>query len=461
MNASEFERDAAPVSSGAWRLEGRALLTLALPLVLTEICQMSMGATDMVMMGWLGAEELAAGALANHFYGFFVLIATGIMSAVAPLVAQALGARQFRAVRRSVRQGLWAAAAVTLPSLAVLWHSGTILVLLGQDPAISAQSQAYLRAMIWGLLPALWYLVLAHFLAAHSRPRAALVVTLVAIVANAGLNYVLMFGHFGLPAYGLVGAGISTALVDCLLFLGLLIFVLQDRRLRRYHILARIWRPDWARFRELFRIGLPIGLAMLAEIGLFLGSTLLIGRFGADQLAAHGLAIECVALAYMVPYGIGQAAAVRVGLARGRADAPGVRLAAWSALTWGFSLSLAPAICFWFLADRIVGLFLDGAVPENAAAVAFAVAFLKIAAFFQAVDAAQVIASGALRGLKDTRVPMLLAILGYWVCGLGAALFFAFELGYEGRGAWMGLVVGLTVAAPLMLLRLRVMLQRL
>ena len=456
MNIAALERQQAlPAKGGLWRLESRALLTLAFPLVLTEVAQMAMGATDMVMMGWLGAEALAAGALANHFFGFFVLVGTGVVSAVAPMVAQAIGARRFRLVRRSLRQGFWVAVTVALPGVLAVWHAQAILTLLGQDPIIAAQSQAYLRAMVWGLVPAFWYLVLSHFLAAHSRPRAALVATIFAIGANVLANYGLMFGNFGLPRLGLVGAGVSTAIVDWLLFTSLLGFVLLDRRLRRYRILARIWRPDWPRFFELLRVGLPIGLAMLAEIGLFLASSLLIGLFGTDQLAAHGLAVECVALAYMVPYGIGQAAAVRVGLAKGQDDGQGVRRAGWTALGWGCWISALPAFAFWFFGAALVGLFLDPAVPGNAAAFAFAVRFLEIAALFQLVDSAQVIAAGALRGLKDTRVPMIFAALGYWVFGLSAALLFAFELGFEGRGAWFGLAVGLSVTAPLMVLRFR------
>lgn len=456
MNAAALEpRSAALSQPRPWRLESRALLHLALPLVLTEVCQMSMGLTDILMMGWLGADALAAGALANHFYGLFVLVGIGVMSAVAPMVAQAIGARQFRVVRRTLRQGLWAALAVGLPSFAVAWHAGAILTALGQDPAIAAAAQAYLRAMLWGFVPVLWYMVLSHFLAAHGRPRPALAVTLVAIAVNALANYGLMFGHWGLPRLGLVGAGVATALVEVVMFAGLLGFVLRDRGLRRYRILARIWRPDWPRFVELFRIGLPIGLSMLAEIGLFLGSSLLIGLFGADQLAAHGLAIECVAVAYMLPYGIGQAAAVRVGLAKGRGDLLAARRAGWTALAWGSGIALLPALGFWLLGAELVGLFLDPGVAANAAAVGFAVGFLQVAAVFQVFDGAQVVAAGALRGLKDTRVPMALAVLGYWVFGLGAAVLFAFELGYEGLGAWFGLAVGLGVTAPMMVLRFR------
>ena len=404
MNAIT-EAKALPYSRAKpWRTESRALLTLALPLVLTELAQMAMSASDTVMMGWLGAEALAAGTLTAHFYGFFFLLGLGVTGAVAPLVAQAIGARQFRHVRRSVRQGLWAAAAVGLAGAAVAWHSAAILTAIGQDPAIALAGQAYLRAMLPGFVPGLWFLVLSQFLAAHRRPRPALIVTLLAIPLNVLGNYALMFGHFGLPRLELVGAGISTALVDGFLFLALLGFVLRDRRLRRYRILGRIWRPDWPRFFEIFRIGLPIGLALLAEIGVFLASTLLIGLFDTDQLAAHGLAIQCTAVVYMVPYGIGQAATVRVGLAAGAQDPAGVGLAGWTAIAWGCGYALLPAAAFWFLGHEIVSLYLDPDRAGNAAAVGFAVTFLQVAAVYQFVEAPQVIAAGALRGLKDTQI---------------------------------------------------------
>ncbi len=461
MNAIVFARKSSAGPAAPWRAESRALFQLALPLVLTQMAQMAMGTTDTVMMGWLGADALAAGSLANHFYGFFVLIGMGVMAAVAPMVAQALGARQFRHVRRSVRQGLWAAVAVGLPGGVAVWHAEAILTALGQDPAVAAAGQAYLRATVWGFVPALWYMVLSHFLAAHSKPRPALVVTLIAIAVNVLGNYALMFGHFGLPRLELVGAGVSTAIVDGFLFLALLGYIAWDRRFRRYRILARIWRPDWPRFVEIFRVGLPIGLSLLAEIGLFLASSLLIGLIDSDQLAAHGLAIQCIALVYMVPYGIGEAATVRVGLAVGADRVADIGLAGWTALAWGAGFAVLPALAFWFVGREIVTLYLDPAVPGNAAAVGFAVGFLEVAALFQLADAAQVVTMGALRGLKDTRVPMVLAVAGYWGLGFSAAVFCAFELGYEGLGAWIGLAVGLTATAPLMIWRFRARLRRL
>lgn len=442
-----------PDTRGPWRRESRALLTLALPMVFTELSYMAMSVTDTIMMGRLGALQLAAGALSHHFYALFFLVGIGVMNAVAPMAAQALGARQYRNVRRALRQGFWAAVAIGIPCMLVVWQAGALLSFAGQDPEVAAASQTYLRVVVWGLIPLLCYLALANFLAAHSRPRAALIVGLCAIPLNALGNYLLMYGHFGLPRLELVGAGISTLVVDGFMVLTLLAVVLRDRKLRRYHVLGRIWRPDWPRFIELFRIGLPSGLALVAEHGLFLASTLLIGLFGTNQLAAHGIAIECIGLTYMVAYGIGQAATVRVGLAAGRGDRVGIWMAGWTGLLWGCSIAVIPAIGFWFAGPALVSVFLDPTVAENAVAIGFAAAFLKIAAVFQLFDAMQVLGAGCLRGLKDTRVPMQIALLGYWGFGMTAAWIFAVELDYQGYGAWIGLAVGLGVTAPLMVWR--------
>ncbi len=444
---SEDTAIASPAPGGAWGRESSALIRLALPIILTGLADMAINATDIVMMGWLGPQALAAGILGGHFYAFLHFFALGVLAAVAPMIAQALGARKFRMVRRSVRQGLWVALALALPGVVVVLNARPILEALGQSVALTPLSEAYLDARAWGYLPGLWFLVLAHFCAAHSRPRAILCVTLVAIAVNALGNYGLMFGNFGLPRLELTGAGVSSALVDSFAALALLSFVLTDRRFRRYHVLARIWRADWARFREIFRVGLPIAGTVLAEIGLFLGSSLLLGWLGEAQLAGHAVAIQCAAIAYMIPYGLGQAATVRVGLAAGAGDAAGAARAGWTALVWGCGFMVLPALTFWLWARPLVGVFLDLADPANRAALDFAVAFLGIAAVFQLVDGAQCIANGALRGLKDTRVPMLLACLSYWLVGYGAALVFGFQLGWGGVGVWVGLAFGLATAA--------------
>ena len=450
----KYERQIAHAAAGAWRAEAWSLSKLAGPLVLTALSQMAIHTTDIVMIGWLGAEFLAAAVLAGHYYGLCLYFAMGVMAAVAPIVAQALGARKRRLVRRALRQGFWVALSLTLPLGVVVWFGGPILLLFGQDPALVADAETYLRALVFGFFQTLCYVALSHFLSAHSRPRAVLVVTLIAIPLNALGNYALIFGNFGLPRLELAGAGYSSAMTESFLFLSLLGFVLLDRRFRRYHLLGRIWRPDWPRFLEIFRIGLPIGLTHISEIGLFLAAALLLGRIGTDELAGHAIALQCAAISYMVPLGLAQACTVRVGLAVGRRNPEAVVRAAFSALCLGCGFMLLPALLFWFGAPLLVSWFLDMSDPGNLAAAGFAVSFLAAAAIFQIADGGQALAAGALRGLKDTRGPMVIALVGYWIFGLGCAWWLGFGLGLGGIGVWYGLAAGLAFAFLAMLARL-------
>ncbi|MBT7757011.1 MAG: MATE family efflux transporter [Rhodospirillaceae bacterium] len=443
-----------------WHREGGALAKLAAPLALTQLATMAIVTTDVVMMGWLGPGALAAGSLAGHFYGFFNYVAMGLLGAVAPILAQHLGARQFRMVRRTVRQGFWAAVIVAVPCIAIIWQVEAILMLFGQDPDLASAGGSYLRLMVAGFIPGLWYLVLSEFLAAHVRPRPALLVTVLAIGFNGIADYALMFGHFGFPRLELVGAGIASAVVNVLMFLGLLCFVLMDRRLRRYRLLGRFWRPDWPRFFEIVRLGLPIAVIAMAEFGMFLASALLMGLLGTTPLAAHAIALQCVAVVYMVPLGISQAAAVRVGRAVGSGNPLAAARAGWVAMAVSFALAVLPALLFWFWSDGLVGLFLDGARPGNQATMDLAVSLLAVAALFQFADATQVTALGALRGLKDTRGPMLIAVGGYWGLGLPGAALFGIYLNFGGQAIWIGLAMGLFVVSVLLVWRFRVQSRR-
>jgi MATE family multidrug resistance protein len=445
--------DAAAVAAGApsaaflWRREIVATLRLAAPLVFTQLAMIGINTTDIVMMGWLGPQELAAGALGMNIYIPFFLFGMGIATVVAPMTAQALGARDFDGVRRTLRQGFWLILLFGALFTAIIWNGRHLLLASGQDPAIALLSQEYLQAVAWALLPSLWFVVLRCFVTAHSRPRSVLVITLAAVAVNALGNYGLMFGNLGLPRWELVGAGVISSIVSALMLLALFGYVLRDRQFRRYDILSRFWRADWPRFVELFRVGVPIGLTIVAEAGLFSAAALIMGIISIEALAAHAIALQCAAVAFMVPLGIGQAAVVRVGLAAGARDNDGVRRAGWSALLAGSLVMACSALAFWFAGSWLVGLYLDASVPENGPVIELAVAFLAIAALFQLVDGGQVIGVHVLRGLKDTTVPMWLAIGGYWAIGFVAALAFAFPLGFGGRGVWMGLAVGLACVA--------------
>jgi MATE family multidrug resistance protein len=408
-----------------WSQEARATVTLAVPLVLTVLAYMAMVTTDKVMMGWLGPESLAAGQLAEQLYVFFEYFAIGVLGAVAPILSQHLGARRYRMVRRAFRQGVWVAVIVALPCMAVIWHAQAILVLLGQDPDLASAGQSYVRFMVLGFLPGLWLVVLSRFLAAHMRPRATLVVVVLGIGLNALADYALMFGHFGFPRLGLIGAGVATAIVTTFMFLALLTFVLIDRRLRRYRLLGRFWRVDWS----------------------------LMGLIGTAALAAHAIANQCAVIVYMVPYGIAQAATVRVGRAVGAGKHQAMARAGWTALALGIGFAFLPAAAFWFLGDAIVDIFLDTARPENKTSIDLAVSFLAIAALLQFADATQATAFGALRGLKDTRGPMLISLAGYWGLGLTSAAVFGVYLDFGGQAIWVSLAVAVSVVGALLVRR--------
>jgi len=335
-----------------------------------------------------------------------------------------------------VRQGFWVALMVSVPCLVALWNVGAVLGALGQDAHLSAMAQDYLRHLSPGFVPLLGYIVLATFMTAHGRPRPSMVLAIIGIGVNGIADYALMFGHFGFPAMGLAGAGASTAVVAILMFLGLGAYVLTDRRLRRYRLLGRFWRPDWSQFWEIITVGLPIGITVLAEIGLFTAAALLLGLLGTESLAAHAIAVQCCAIAYMIPNGISRAATVRVGWSTGAGDHRGAARSGWTAMGLGGLVMCLPAAVFWLLGPAIVTLFLD--VEAAGATAKLAVSFLAVAALFQFADGIQVTMMGALRGLKDTRVPMLIAVLGY-----------------GGQAIWAGMAVGLFVVSVLFVVRFR------
>jgi len=291
-----------------------------------------------------------------------------------------------------------------------------------------------------------------NFLSAMERPRWVLVISAAGIPLNAIVSWSLIFGHLGMPRLGLIGGGIGSAIVWTAMAFALAIVILTNRQFRRFHLFGRFWRPDWPRFRQLFRLGGPIGLTMGFEGAVFSAAAYLMGLFGAPSVAAHQIALQIAATTFMIPLALGQAATVRVGLAYGRRDQAGIGLAGWTAfgLSTAFMAVMA-ALMFLFPRD-LMTLFLQD-TPANATVISLGVSFLMIAALFQIVDGAQVVGAGMLRGLHDTRVPMVFALFGYWAIGLGVGVALAFAMDWRGIGIWTGLAVGLGVVAALMLWR--------
>jgi len=433
-----------------WAGELRATFNLAWPLVIAQLAQNALVTTDVIMMGWLGPRYLAAGALASAFLMPPLLFAIGIVGAVAPLVAQARGARQIKAVRRIVRQGFWASGVILALLIPFLMQMRPIFEFLGQNPGNTAMAEDYLRIALWSCVPQLLIVVLRSLLAAFDATRVILMVTVAGVALNAVLNYVLIFGHLGLPRMELRGAALATVISYSAMFGLMLAYVLRQRRFRRFHILVRFWRPDWARFAQIFRIGLPIGLTILAEVALFTAAAFLMGWLGTDEVAAHAVALQCASTAFMVPLGLGMAASVRVGIAYGRGDHDAIGKAGWTGFALGTGFMAFTALLFITAGPFIVGLFLDRNEPANATALQLAATYLVIAGIFQLVDGAQVTAANALRGLSDTAVPMVVAIFGYWVVGMPTAYLLGFVAGWRGVGIWTGLAVGLAAVAVLL-----------
>ncbi|CCG42961.1 MATE family efflux transporter [Magnetospirillum molischianum] len=442
-------------SLSVWKVETRAMIALAWPLILTNLAQVAIGVTDTLMLGWLGPDTLAAGALGANLYWAVFVIGIGLVTSTAPLLAQTLGRRRhaLRDCRRTVHQGLWLAVLLCLPAWAVMWNADPVLRALGQDPALTGEAQRYLRFMQWGVLPALGFAVLRAFIAAHERPRAGLMVTVAAILLNALLCWLLIFGHAGLPALGVAGAGIATTVSEIFMFSGLLVFLMLDHRLRRYRLWCGFWRLDLDRLRELLRIGLPMGLSMGFEVTGINAAAFLCGMISAHAIAAHAIAIQVASITFMVPLGLAQAATVRVGLAAGAGDRAGIGRAGWVAMALGIGFMAAMAVVLTTQSARVVGLFLNLDDPAALAVAQVAVPLLAVAGLFQVADGAQVVAAGALRGLKDTRIPMLFAGLGCWVLAVPLGAMLAFPGGLGARGVWLGLALGLAVVAALMTVR--------
>jgi MATE family multidrug resistance protein len=446
---------ARPAGSATWHaypVEMAALARIALPLVLAMVGQMAIMTTDMLMLGWLGPEALAATALALSAFHPVMLFGIGIGTAVTPLAAAALAKRQVREMRRAVRQGFWAALPFTALAVPALWWIGQLFEAIGQDPELSRNAQLYMR----GVLPGLFFMLIFNVLRAyattlqHTRP--VLIVTLLAIPLNALINYGLIFGAFGLPRLEVFGAGLGSAITNAVMALAMLWIVRHRLPFRRHHVLGRFWRPDWPIFRAIHRIGIPIGLFILLEVGIFAGSAQILGYIGVYQLAGHQIVLQLASITFMVPLGVGQAVTARVALARGRADPAGARIAGQASMLLATAFMSCTALVFWFLPGPLIRPFLDGS-PQSLDVLAFATGYLAIAAVFQIVDGLQVTAAHALRGLQDTRVPLLIAAFGFWVLAFPTAVVLGLFTPLEGKGVWLAFALGLATAALLLIRR--------
>lgn len=431
----------------------RATLVLGLPLIGSHLAQMALHVTDTVIMGWYGVTALAAVVLGTTAFFVVFILGAGFAQAVMPLVAAARGSGDETRIRRDTRMGLWLSILYGLAVYPVFWFSGAILLAMGQKPEVAGMAQDFLRIAGLGMMPALLIMALKSFLAALERTQVVLWSTLVGVGVNAVLCWALVFGRWGAPEMGVQGAALASLVVQALNMLILAVYAAVQKDLRQLRLFQRFWRADPPALKAVFRLGWPIGVTGLAESGLFSATSVMMGWIGTVQLAAHGIAMEAAALSFMLHLGLSNAATVRLGRAEGAGDAQGLRDGAKAALL--LSGLIAALVIFVFLSwpEPIISLFTDRSKPESGEIIAYGTMLLAMAALFQLGDAMQVMALGFLRALQDTRVPMILAAISYWVIGIPSGYVLAFPMGLGGVGLWLGLVIGLAAASTSLMLR--------
>lgn len=449
MSATPEQITKTPLPLKSWREHIRASLALGVPLVGGQLGLMLMNTTDTVMLGWYGVEELAAGVLATQLYFIVMIFGAGIGQALMPMIGQAEGEGDARAVRRMVRMGLWLAVLYAFFTMPVFFFGEEILLALGQEPHIAALAGQYLIISVWALYPTLLANALRSFLTAIEHAQIILWSTIAAALANIVINYMLIFGNWGAPELGIAGAAYATLLVNIIMFFAMAVYIAMHERTKPYEVFARFWRAEWPAFVELIKLGLPMGVGIVAEVGMFVLASIMVGWLGVVPLAAHGIVMQIAAIAFMVPLGMSQAATVRVSNAYGRSDPANLARAAHSVMIVAVCFAMVSATLFFVLPETLVGLFLDETQDEVAAVALYAVPLLFVAAVFQLVDSAQIIAVGQLRGLKDMKIPMFFALFSYWGVGMSVAYVLGIRLGFGGVGIWTGLASGLAVACLL------------
>ncbi|SDW58461.1 multidrug resistance protein, MATE family [Ruegeria halocynthiae] len=429
----------------------RAITVLGLPLIGGHLAQFAIGLTDTIMLGWYGIEALAAVTLASSYFFVLFLFGAGFGLAVMPMVATAAAEENETSIRRSTRMGLWLSLIYATVMMPLLWWSYPILIALKQEPQIAETASIYLRIAGWGLFPALLVMVLKSYLAALERTQIVLWITVVAAMVNGVTNYALIFGNWGAPELGVIGAAIASVVTQTVALVAVVIYAV--RALPDHSLFQRFWRPDWEMFMSVLRLGVPIGLTTLAEVSLFAISAVMMGWLGPVPLAAHGIALNLASATFMVHLGLSNVATIRAGNALGRRDRAHLEKGAITVIGMSLVMSVLTVILFLTCAEPLISLFMETDDPQRPQILLIGSGLLAMAALFQLVDGAQVIALGLLRGLQDAKVPMVMAALSYWVIGIPASYYFGFVQGMEGIGVWLGLVLGLACAAVLLMAR--------
>ena len=428
-------------------------LVLAVPLIGSNLAQAATHLVDAIMLGWYGVAELAAGVLGATMFSVIFLVCSGCAMAVLPLAANAEGAGETWRVRRLVRMGIWLSAAFGVCAVLLMWQATQILELLGQKTSTADLSGMYLRIACWGIFPALAVMVFKSFLMALVRPNLVLVATFSGAIVNAILNYAMIFGNWGFPELGIRGAAYASVISQMFSLAMMLAYFQIVSEFRVYSLWTRFWKPDWPVISDVFRLGWPISVTLIAEMGFFGVGAIMMGWIDTETLAAHGIALEIAAFVFMVYLGLANSGTAQIGRAVGSRDGNGLILVSRAVLILTLVFVAITVAIFLTIPGVLVRSFLESGSSEAARVLSIGIVLVKIAALFQLADAIQVVALGLLRGLSDTRIPMLIAAVSYWVVGAPASYVLGFVFGFGGIGVWSGFIIGLGLAAILLLFR--------
>lgn len=431
------------------RTEIRESLRLAIPLASAQIAQSATGFVDTVMMGWLGRETLAGGGLAALTFTMVLVTATGLTIGLSPLVAEAYGLGDRLKIQRYTGHGMWICLLVTIPVMVILGNFHLLMGYLGQVSTTVSIAKTFLGIILWGFLPALLFALLKSVISSLSHPRPIMAIVVIGTLFNAIANYIFGFGKLGFPAYGIQGIAWASVISQWLMLIMAISYILQDSELRSYRLFSRLHELELKTLLTLITIGVPIAISFALEVGLFTSTTYMMGALGTEVLAAHQIVFQTIALIFMVPLGMSFATTIRVGQWLGLKNWRGIKQSANVGMGLGGTFMLGMAVALLIFPKQVFSLYIDINNPENLNVISLASSMMAIAALSQVLDGVQTNVAGALRGLQDTRIPMLLSFLAFWGVGLSSGYILGFRLGWGGIGLWLGQLLGVATAALL------------
>lgn len=435
--------------------ETSTLLKIGMPIVGTQLLGMGLTVTDTIMAGRLSAADLAGVAVGNALYQPVILFGMATLVAINPIVSQYLGARKFFEIGKSVRQMLWLIFFLAVPSFFLLRNLDVVLHLANVDGEIIPLATKYIKAVSWGIPGLLIFAGLRFFSEGLAITKPAMYLSLITLILNIPADYILMYGKFGFPAMGAEGTGYATTIVQLASAFTMVLFTVNFKPFKRFNIFARTRGPEWKYIKELLQVGLPSGTSSTLEIILFASVSILMGTLSVTASAAHQISLSIAATIFMIPFGLSMAISQRVGLAIGQGSLEKARFRGFVGTTVCTLIMVVTATLIFTIPDFIVGVYTND--PEVKA---LASSLIFMAGLFQISDGLQVGGYGALRGLKDTKVPMIVNFISYWLVGFTVGYYLGIYLEVGPKGLWIGLISGLTVAAVLHNLRFHILTKR-